>query len=44
MKWDHKTEDLTDEGISTEMVERIRAGVPPISLSFSEAVNCLFQV
>ena len=29
MKWDHKTEDLTDEGISTEMVERIRAGVPP---------------
>ncbi|CAI8012816.1 Protein AAR2 homolog [Geodia barretti] len=27
MKWDHKTEDLTDEGISTEMVERIRAGL-----------------
>ena len=27
LKWDHKTEDLTDEGISTEMVERIRAGL-----------------
>ena len=26
LKWDHKTEDLTEEGISTEMVERIRAG------------------
>lgn len=28
LRWDHRTEDLTDEGVSTEMVERIRAGGP----------------
>lgn len=25
-RWDHKIEDLTDEGITPETVERIRAG------------------
>ena len=26
-RWDEKTEDLTDAGISSEMVERIRSGL-----------------
>ena len=25
-RWDRETEDLTDEGITTDTVERIRAG------------------
>ena len=26
LKWDHKTEDLTSDGVSSELVDRIRAG------------------
>lgn len=42
LRWDPRIEDLTDDGISVEMVDRIRAGLLS-ALSFSSLLLCLFQ-